>query len=220
MKSGIIFNDYMHTLGGGERLTLSYATALRSLGYDVEIVTTNSVPTAQSVNRTFGTDFAEIPIRRIQSLRTFSAEYGKKIDIFVNNTYLSFAPNIGGFGIYSQMFPAKTLTAPRNKEELAALDTYDVMINLSSFVAGHTELRYGRGKYVSLVLSPPIGSAYVAAAQQCPTFIADKEKAFVSVGRFNPTFHNKNQILIAESFLEARKKYVSLRDWSAFTFTS
>lgn len=209
----VVFNDYMHTLGGGERSALAYARALMDFGFETEILTRNEVPKASRIQETFGDEFADVPIRKISARQLYSYLKPAGVMVFVNHTFLSFEPNPGKIGFYSQMFPERTVRRHEHSREWAALQTYSSLLCNSSFTQTYSLGRWDFPAEKTHVLIPPISSAVISAAHNYSLALPQKSKQFVNLGRFNPGVHNKNQKLLIEAFLEAQRECEILQGW-------
>jgi|GEM_PF-1818880 len=210
----VVFNDYMHTLGGGERSALAYARALMDFGFETEILTRNEVPKASRIQETFGNEFADVPIRKISARQLYSYLKPAGVMVFVNHTFLSFEPNPGKIGFYSQMFPERTVRRHEHSREWAALQTYSSLLCNSSFTQTYSLGRWDFPAEKTHVLIPPISSAVIQARDQYKKFLPTKKKQFLNLGRFNPGVHNKNQKIIIEAFLAACNESTALKDWT------
>lgn len=217
----VVYNDYLSTLGGGERSALCYALALRDLGFTTVVGCRGRIPAVSVMEDLFGEDLSGIAFEAVhgESAAAFFKPAG--VSVWVNHTYMSFEPNPGRLGLYSLMFPQQGLDARSDKRQLTALSTYQHFLSNSSF----TEL-YGRALWKipqkkSLVLHPPISRTHIAKSREATLQLAKgglgKKKQFVHVGRFNPGSHNKNQKVLMEAFLEASARDARLSEW-AFVF--
>lgn len=208
-----VYNDYMSTLGGGERSALAYALALKELGFFVEILCGGEIPSTAKIAAIFGDEFAEIPMRSLNGTPAHVFVKTAQPTVFVNHTYMSFAPSPARIGIYSQMFPNHSVTRLTHPKEVAALASYRFMASNSSFTKRYTDMYWEYPTERSVVLHPPIGSHHVILARQLVTQKPRKERTFIHVGRFNPGNHNKNQKILIQAFLDAKTKYPELADW-------
>lgn len=209
-----VYDDYMDTLGGGERSALAYALALKQLGFTVEIIGKRPMPDHQIIKKLFGDEFVDIPLRYVSDGNIYTFAKAAEPTVFVNHTFMSFLPNPARIGIYSQMFPVKEITRPRNSSDVEALSSYRFMANNSSFTKQYTDAWWDYPTERSKVLLPPIGTKFIHKAERLiQTGINAKARQFVNIGRFNPGNHNKNQKLIIDSFIEARQKYAELKNW-------
>jgi glycosyltransferase involved in cell wall biosynthesis len=210
----IVFNDYMDTLGGGERSALAYAKALQDLEFEVEIVSRRPVPSEEQIELLFGQEFASIPMRQIRTRNLYKFLKAAEPSVFVNHTYMSFEMNPGRLGIYSQMFPGCVVNSITNRRAVKSLATYQLMFSNSSFTKNYADGMWEYPCDRNHVLQPPISSDFVALAGKIKSNPHQKNRTFINLGRFNPGNHNKNQIILIEAFLEAQKTYPSLKAWN------
>ncbi len=213
MPTAVVYNEFLRELGGGERSTLAYAKALRDLGYDTDVVATSDIPSRSELLEHFGDEFASIPVRRIGHAELKRLTHVGAPAVFVNHTFMSFFPNPAAIGIYAQMFPARVLREPQDRLKIDAISTYDLILSNSEFTQHYTQARWPVARGRLAVLRPPIGRVHVAQGEQTAPPLSHKVKQFLSIGRFNPTMHTKNQPLIIDTFLEAAERNPALRDW-------
>lgn len=209
----VVYDDYLSTLGGGERSALAYARALAELGFTVELVSTLPVPERAAIRRAFGPEFDNVTIRHMPVKDVYHSLAIAGLSVFVNHTFLSFKRSPAKIGIYAQMFPVTSVNRRTHPIEVKQLESYQLVLSNSSFTKTYTDARWELPKSRSDVLHPPIASKYT---DRVPAFLAKKpakSKRFVHVGRFNPGTHNKNQKIIIETFLEAAARYPALAGW-------
>jgi glycosyltransferase involved in cell wall biosynthesis len=210
-KLAYIFNEYMHTLGGGERHTLDYALALKNLGFRSKIVTTQQAPSIDTICELFGPQYQNLEIIELKKPEIFNKISSEKASIFVNQTSNSKFPNPAQFGIYSQMFPMTPW--PRKPfAEWIHLRSYDLMLCNSSFTMEYTEQLWDYPFKKMKVLHPPVWCENAPKnIDEFELAIGQKQKKILHIGRFNPGNHNKNQLIIIRSFLKAKSH---LPEWS------
>lgn len=138
-----IYNPYLGTLGGGERLTAAMAEAL-SEDHDVEILARrmHGLPTVQELEERFDVKLPGVrivdldgkliggeaqwipagPRRRVADVRDFWLARGRGYDFFINNQFWSLMKCPAPAGIYLCMFPrVRRDERPRSSETLRAL---------------------------------------------------------------------------------------------------
>jgi glycosyltransferase involved in cell wall biosynthesis len=164
--------------------------------------------------RTFGTEFSSVPVRQIETRDINGYFRSAGAAVFVNHTFMDFKANPARVGIYSQMFPVQAVNARRHRRETAALAGYNLMLSNSSFTKTYTDGLWDFPHDRSRVLHPPIGSRHTERAGALLAGAIEKKRQFLNVGRFNPGTHNKNQKLVIEGFLEARRRFPELDAWS------
>lgn len=209
----VVYNEFMYVLGGGERSALAYARALLDLGYRAEILTVNPPPSPDRIAGTFGREFANVPVRFVEPAGLDSYLASEPLSVFVNHTFMNFHPNPAEVGIYAQMFPSAEVRQGAQPDAVACLNTYQRMSCISDFARQHTMRRWDFPPDRMSVLHPPLGRGFVRAALLGLLLPARKQRRFVMLGRFNPGMHNKNQAVVIDAFVEARKRHPVLRDW-------
>ncbi len=210
----VVLNDNLHILGGGERSSLAYARALADLGFQTQVVTTQALPDPARVRDLFGDEFADLPLRRISPEDPLKVLQEMDLHLFVNHSFMSVVPNVGRIGFYAVMFPIDTIRKPEKTNEVFNLNTYHRMICISSYTLHYARERWEYWPHRFEVLHPPIGREAAAAAREpAGALRRGKARQLAHVGRFNPGLHNKNQHLLIETFLEARRRFPALRDW-------
>jgi glycosyltransferase involved in cell wall biosynthesis len=210
-----VYDDYMDTLGGGERSALAYALALQQMGFTVEILSKRPLPEQSLITKIFGREFSDIKLRHVPDGSIYTFAKSAEPMVFVNHTFLSFLPNPAKVGIYAQMFPVRRVTKESDPKEVKALDSYNFMASNATFTKNYTDQWWDYDQSRSKVLLPPIGSEFTKRAKHfLAAGLPKKNKTFVNIGRFNPGNHNKNQKLIIECFIEAQRKHPELKDWS------
>jgi glycosyltransferase involved in cell wall biosynthesis len=205
-KTAIVFNVHMSTFGGGERSSLAYALALKNLGFDTKMVVTSPTPSA-NISKFFGSDLSTVPVE-FYPLKDFNQLSKLNPDIFVNHSFGSFTKNQGKVGIYSVMFPF-----PMGFVENTNLNTYNLFLSNSSFTKKYTDYMWKIDDEKSCVLHPPIQDSYVRLAKDFLKNKVKKQKSFITVGRFFPDNHCKNQHIMVEEFIKARYEYKELCNW-------
>src|SRR5919199_2429805 len=135
MRVGI-YNQFLLTMGGGERLMGTVAEVLAQAGHDVEIVTHVPASIRQLADR-FGLDLPGVRIRTtpllpFDQLAALTAEY----DLFVNASFMSVVPSKAPRSALLVLFPFPL--------DLSAVGRF------KRFLAGHIHRqllvpRYGAG---------------------------------------------------------------------------
>lgn len=208
-----VYDDYMDTLGGGERSAMAYALALKMLGFTTEIISRRPLPTHDQLRTLFGEEFAGITMRKIDCEDVSGYLSSSEPTVFINHTYMSFAANPAKVGIYSQMFPNNSISTFSHPKEWRNLYGYQLMLSNSSFTKNYADWYLNFPSERSFVLHPPIGSEFIQTAQGMIGRPLNKKMQFVNIGRFNPGNHNKNQKILMETFLEAKSRNPLLKEW-------
>jgi len=131
-----IYNPYLDTRGGGEKVTLAMAEVLAKHGHTVRLITHGPVD-IKGLGDYMGVDLSRVDIdvvelssiarfvhhlplvpqgikRLMADWTTFRTLRRKNYDVFINNCVDSRLPNPGRVGIYACMFPDKIGGAPAN----------------------------------------------------------------------------------------------------------
>ncbi len=138
MKTIAIYNPYLSTRGGGEKLCLSLAETLsHKKDTHVTMLTYDNVD-LDALGNYFKLDLSKVDVTvmhldtwfmrlvRLSKLpiglknffydqRNISHMRKYKFDIFVNHCYHSNLPNVGKYGLYMCMFPQKLASAARQR---------------------------------------------------------------------------------------------------------
>jgi glycosyltransferase involved in cell wall biosynthesis len=211
----VVYDDYMSTLGGGERSALAYAKALKNLGFKTQILTTLPPPKKEHITKIFGEEFSDIDIyyEKVEPEKLVDFLRPSELKVFINHTYMSYIYNPAHIGIYSQMFPNESINQLDHTTKTFNINSYHYMLSNSSFTKDYADGFWSYPLNRSLVLNPPIGTRFIERAEVFLKNPPKKEKYFVNLGRFNPGNHNKNQKMLMEEFLLAQKSYPILSDW-------
>jgi len=209
--NAVVLNDNLSTLGGGERLTLAYALALQTLGYEVRVVSRMEIPDSRAWKNVFGPEFDSLTLTHVPRADFTDWVTALKPEVFVNNSHQDTTPNPARVGIYSQMFPCRPYRLRTEGEACRNLDSYDVFACLTDFVKVHTRELWDVNPEKLAVLLPPIGGEFIERSRGNSR--RKKKKSFLNVGRFNPQGHNKNQKILIEEFLNACRESPELEEW-------
>jgi glycosyltransferase involved in cell wall biosynthesis len=190
-----ILNNFLGTLGGGERACCALAHCLASMGFSVDLVTFEEFPPSrEQLEQAFGPGHSGYSIVRLQvgpsgAQEPVLTEFLRGYTVFINHAAGNSVRNPCPLGIYMVMFPFQ--------DRGAYVDTYHYFLANSEFTAFYTRQRWGHHLNVS-VLYPCSESFGVDESQLGP-----REPEIVTVGRFNIHGHNKNQALLVEAFKRA-----------------
>ena len=207
MPLAVVFNNFLRTIGGGERSSLDFAAAFIDLGYDVALVTDHKVDmTMEQVSAPFGIDLKDrcslIEFNGIGALQHFIQTEG--CEVFLNHTHCSFIRNYAPIGLYLSMFAGKIGPA-----EIANLETYSRILCISDFTKQYAEARWS-DRLSYRTVHPPISRSHTPDPA---VSFAHKEKLILNIGRFNVFGHNKNQLEAIRSFTEAVQLGVFDKEW-------
>lgn len=202
MKKALIFDPYLDTLGGGERYCLTFATALISLGYSVELAW-NSPETLKAAENRFGLDLSKIKVnKKAYEMCTGKSSFFKKI-IFTMRFGLIFWISDGSLpflfsknNLIHLQVPFKTLGGNSFVNKIKTLFVHKFVYN-SRFTANVHETHLPKNK--SFILYPPI---------DVESFHPEKkEDIILSVARFDSPSHSKRQDILIDAFKILNKSY-------------
>lgn len=210
-KKAVVYDRDITGLGGGDREALAFAKMLESFGFDTRVLTNVlPLPSKERIAIAFGDEFAEVEMIQVDEEETTSFLKDYKPDLFFNQSYMSYLPNPVPFGIYRQMFPVQKLWQESSPREVAAVNTYTMILNNSSYTKKYTDLHWDYPAEQSHVLHPPLAAASISKAEEFLEHPPVKKRTFVSIGRIT---HHKNQQVMINAFLEARRRFPILADW-------
>jgi len=210
MKKALVYNFYLQTAGGGERLSLDICLALSKLGYQITIATSPLFQRSlDSLCRVFGlpTDLGWHLVRFETEEAVFEYCRLHSFDVFVNGTFCSSLKNPARVGIYPVMFPQFP-----DQEVRARLLTYQLILCISDFTEIYTKAWWGQDDGVR-TLPPPISESH---ASYSDVIFEAKEKLILNVGRFNVDGHCKRQLDAIRVFNRLRAKGILDSDWKLF----
>jgi glycosyltransferase involved in cell wall biosynthesis len=205
-KKALVFNQYLQTAGGGERLCFEIAFAVQEAGYQVDfVVLGESPPELAELLDGFGFDReANFSVRLVPSLEELSALTGSgEYDVFINNTHGCFVENRAPQGIYISMFPQQISRTSR-----VALESYTTIYCISGFTELYTLRRWMPGSTVAIV--PPISDTNFSSI---PPKLSEKERLILCVGRFNVDGHTKCQLEAINAFVAMQHSGAIGKDW-------
>lgn len=175
-----IYNPYLDTLGGGERYTLAFATALQKSGYDVFVEWKN--PSIKYVlEKRFGIDLSNIAvIKNVKRGEGFDLCFwvsdGSIPLLRARKNYLHFQipfTNVDGRSLMNRM----------------KMFRINKVICNSEFTKKHIDKEYGTN---SVVLYPPIDTINIKSKV--------KQNIILAVGRFSQLTQSKNQHILVDVF--------------------
>ena len=110
-----IYNQWLHTMGGGERHMGKAAEVLASLGHSVEFITHRPVSRDALVQKLHlnleGVAIRVVPLLPWNQLAEYSAEY----DLFINGSFLSVVPSRARWSVLFILFPFPLDTSPQGQ---------------------------------------------------------------------------------------------------------
>ncbi len=201
MKKALIFNPYLDSLGGGERYTLGFASALSDLGYTCELAWTNSNILAEAENR-FGINLSNISVNPNAYKNCTTANIYQKF-LFQKNYDLIFWVSDGSLPF---LFAKKNLVhfqVPFTRLSRFNFLNFIKSKFISSFIYNSEFTKNinqkGLDKDKSVVLYPPVDIDNLSEGK--------KEKMIISVARFSSVVTSKRQDSLIESFRIFSKKH-------------
>jgi glycosyltransferase involved in cell wall biosynthesis len=210
MKKALVYNRFLNTAGGGERLTLDWCLALSQLGYHITLVTASTFQgSIQDLCDVFGIQGASSWHLKILNEEAEIADFCRahSFDLFVNGTFCSLMPNPAPCGIYSLMFPQHLDQLGRDR-----LLTYQRIICISDFSEIYVRHWWGEDLPVR-TLPPPISDSHMKATG---ISFEGKEKIILNVGRFNIHGHCKRQLEAIRCFQEMLFREIIDDGWQLF----
>lgn len=210
-KTAVVYDRDITGLGGGDREALAFAKMLTSYGFSTQVVTNVlPIPSEERIATAFGDEFEGVAIKHVEISEM--AEFFKvhQPNLFFNQSYMSYFPNPAPFGIYRQMFPVQRLWVENSPVEVEAINSYSMILNNSSYTKKYTDLHWDYPAEQSHILHPPLAAASIKKAEEFLERSPVKKRTFVSIGRIT---HHKNQQVMINAFLEARRRFPVMKDW-------
>jgi glycosyltransferase involved in cell wall biosynthesis len=100
-----IYNRWLHTMGGGERYTVTAAQALAEEGNQVELITHRPTPLRQ-VEEKLNVDLSGVGLRLIPDLPFHRlGDYTEEYDLFINASFMSYVPSRAKKSVLFVYFP-------------------------------------------------------------------------------------------------------------------
>ena len=211
MKKALVYNKYLHTAGGGERLTLDWCLALYELGYEITLITSSTFTrTIESLCDVFGISGGDRWNLKITDTEEEIEQFCRKsaFDLFVNGTFCSSMANPAPIGLYALMFPQSITPIARQN-----LLSYQHVLVISEFSEIYTRLWWGEDFPVH-TLPPPISNSHMNAEGIA---FGSKEKIILNVGRFNIDGHCKRQLDAIQTFQELLRDRRISSDWRLYS---
>ncbi|MCH9697947.1 MAG: glycosyltransferase [Gammaproteobacteria bacterium] len=184
-----VYNNFWHTLGGGEHHACVIAQALQSLG-PVDLISEHDFSIEQ-LELQFNIHLKHCRKRLVSSVAMHhNPETTAYYDIFVNSTYSSDLSSHAKYSYYVVSFPYQIPKYPAEKREF--LNSYDVFLANSSYTAGWVKQWWDVDNCV--VLYPSIALPDLNPDQ------LKKYRVILNVGRFFRSGHNKKQLELVQVF--------------------
>jgi len=195
MKTALVFDPYLDTLGGGERYTLTVAKVLAASGYQVSLAWNNKEILKDATKR-FGLNFKDITLdQNAFNLLKTSGQFLKKIKatrkydliFFLSDGSIPFL--FGKKNLIHFQVPFKKIT---NFKKLNCLKfkLINKFVYNSNFTQNVLEKNLPKN---GLVIYPPIDTGSLKPASK-------KQNIILAVGRFDSPSHSKRQDVLIEAF--------------------
>lgn len=230
MKKVLILNPYVPTLGGGEKYMGYMCQALEQyyennivieilvFNYNDIDVTSDDYITVNDINKQYNltlknTSFRKIPPEEQQTfgdmnrmLNAISSEYDLAINFMIFSKYILAAKK----NIYVCMFPPqrdKQLGRWKQRviiyiENEKFLKSYDKFIIISEFSKKWFIKYWGKNVKTKIIYSPVFSEENIEGRY----IEKNKKNIILSVGRFFPSAHSKNQLEMVRFFINNENK--------------
>lgn len=239
MKTILILNPYISTLGGGEK-HMGYLCQFfeQYFNYDVKIeilvfeyetnvdATGSPITTVDAINKTFGLNLQKTYIRKLRLERENTRwlrlknkrlveSISKEYDIFVNFMFLSKHVGKAKKNVYEVMFPArKTQRANPLKHLIWWCMDKRFLNSYDAFISNSQFTNNWLKKYWGTrlnanVVYPPV---FTEKDNLTDRYVEKmKENIIISVGRFFVSGHNKKQLEMVKFFVQNQDKLSGLQ---------
>lgn len=229
MRIGI-FNPYLHSLGGGERVVTVMAEALKNK-HDVDLITYDEIA-SELLERTFDVDLKGVGIRvlskeikskflvftelmqRVKGLmgvglalgRRFGDRFTAEYDLFINHEFLTYLPSYARRSIMMCMFPRRLVGATEGLSLFESVHNayLSTLLRLLSvnFVDTYDVL-VANSQYVKRWVKRFWGRDCIVIHP--PVDVESfkpsrKENMIISVGRFFSGYHEKKHVEMIKTF--------------------
>ncbi len=187
MKKALFYTPYFHILGGGEQHLFSMAKCI-SKTHKIYFAT----PHPQHVKD--GLARFDIKLSRFETVPVFPARVQlRRFDLifFVSNGSIPFLPISKSILYFMSPFVNVSGRSLLNQAKLKFID--HVIVN-SKYAKKHIDQEFNTN---SKVIYPAIATGYKPAP---------KKNIILSVGRFTPALHQKNQQALIKAFIQLEKK--------------
>lgn len=188
-----VYNSYWNTLGGGELHALSIGLAL-SANAKLYLISESDFDISR-LGEYFGLNLSECQKLICPVVTTALTS---QFDVFVNSTYRSNLVSAAHRSYYVVSFPHKDV-------EKSFLNSY-IFLHNSEYTRKWACAYWG--PHANEVLLPILQFAHCNVDVQA----VHRTKTFLTIGRFNPNGHCKNQHIIIQAFLAAQQLSPA-KDW-------
>ena len=198
-----VYNNFWHTLGGGEHHACIIAQALEKLG-PVDLVSENDF-SIEELEQQFNIKLKQCRKRLVNALEMHhNPETTKHYDVFINSTYSSDLVSHAKQSYYVVSFPYQIPAYPPEGKNF--LKSYDLFLANSQYTAGWVKQWWNAEN--CKVLYPSI------ALPEIQFESLDKTKNILHVGRFFRSGHNKKQLELVRVFKQLIDSREIDSDWT------
>ena len=184
-RRAVVYDPYLHTLGGAERYAWETAALLRELGYQT-VLAGPRIPSHQDVSR-YGYD-PTVPMLALTSIGFLRATRGAAVSVWVDNAVPR--PSLARRRLAVLSFPFQDLSRGiGGRCRRAMLSGVHEVVVYSEFAREWTTRRWG---VEPRVIAPPVSLRAYAPER--------KRKLILAVGRFFPSAHSKRQDILIDAF--------------------
>lgn len=184
-----IYNPYLDTLGGGERYTVSFAQALVSNGYEVDIQWKNTIIKKKLEDR-FG-----IKLKGINFIKNIRRGDGYEVCFWISDGSIPILRARKNF-LHFQ-FPFKDVNGKSLLNKMKLFRISSIIVN-SYFTKSFIDEEYG---VESTVIYPPVDTVKIKPRR--------KENLILAVGRFSRLTQAKRQDVLIDTFKKLCKSGLS-----------
>lgn len=197
MKTALLFDPYLDTLGGGERYFFTFALALQQYGYKVEIAWNNKEILVQAETR-FGLVLNQLEIntdayincsKKTTLLERFKFTSNFDLIFWISDGSLPFLFSKNNLVHFQVPF---TQIGGNSIINLIKILFINFFVYNSKFTSAVLEKKLGKSK--SYILYPPIDVNQFSPGK--------KKKMILSVARFDSPSHSKRQDVLIRAFRE------------------
>jgi len=200
IKKALIYDQYLDTLGGGERYTLSFAKALSDLGFQVDIAWEYQETINQATDR-FNLDFSSLKANRDAFETITKGSFWNKYQLTKSYDLVFWVSDGSLPFLFSKMnlvhfqVPFKKLGGNFFGNLTKSLFIHKFIYN-SVFTKGIVEKKLPKSK--GIVLYPPVDISKFASGK--------KENLIIAVGRFDAPLNNKRHDILIQAFAKFHEK--------------
>ncbi len=192
MRTIGIYNPYLESRGGGEKVCLALASVLSKNPSQKVSLVTHSSADLQSLEKYFNIDLTNVKLIVINfdrwylkamlklpimagfkflviDLYGFKRLRALKLDVFINNYYQSNLPNIGRYGIYMCMFPQKINEKEENIRIIKRL--YKKLLNYLRKILLYPNVKHGVYTYDKVVANSKFTQFHIKKYWDLPSDI-------------------------------------------------